>query len=89
MSRRRRVVAVNDRGHIIGEDHPMARLSDEDVSLIRTLHDEGLSMSIIARKFDVTRQYVHSVVRFRRRAETPMRYVVSVGKRRRRRRIGA
>lgn len=82
-NRRRRMVAVNDRGHIIGEDHPMARLSDEDVALMRALHDEGLSSAMIARKFEVDRRTAHSIITYRRRAETAFGYVVPKRLRRR------
>lgn len=79
---KRRMVALNDRGHIIGEDHPMARLSDEDVALMRALHDKGLSSAMIARKFECDRRTAHSIISYRRRAETPVRYVRAKVKRR-------
>lgn len=39
-------------GHRIGESHPRARLSNDDVRLVRALHDEGLGYKRIADKFE-------------------------------------
>lgn len=37
--------------HRRGEQHPRARISDEDVHLMRRLHAEGLGYGAIAAKF--------------------------------------
>ena len=37
-----------------GALHPRAKLSEEDVRLIRKLREAGLSYRVIARKFDVS-----------------------------------
>lgn len=35
-----------------GENHPKAKLSDQDVHLVRALHQQGLGYKSIARKFE-------------------------------------
>lgn len=63
-----RVVAVNDRGRRIGQDHPNAKLTDADVELIRDLHEsEGLSYSALAEKFGVSKMAICYIVKCRRR----------------------
>lgn len=44
-----------------GERHWRSRLTEEDVKLIITLLDEGLSQAEIGRKFDVPRQVIHGI----------------------------
>ena len=50
--KRTRIVAVNGDGWVIGEDHPQAKLSEQDVALILELREAGLSYGQIAKKFD-------------------------------------
>lgn len=57
----------NHRGYRVGESHHRARLSDEDVGLIRTLHDAGLGYSRIASKFECGVSTVRDIVTFRTR----------------------
>lgn len=49
---RRKSRLVNHRGRPVGEDHHMAKLSNEEVALILYLRSEGLSYGAIAKKFD-------------------------------------
>lgn len=45
--------------------HHRAKLTDEDVILIRALREQyKLSMSVIAGKFEVTKSTVHSIVHY-------------------------
>ena len=56
----------------IGERHPRAVLSDEEVELIREIHEEGfLKMTAIAKAFGVSKSYVWNVVNYYRRNTTP------------------
>ncbi len=49
---RGRLVWVDETCRIIGEDHPNARLSDEDVDEIRRLHeDEGFGYERLVKRF--------------------------------------
>lgn len=67
---RRTTTGVNDRGHVVGEDHHRAKLSDHDCWLICELKCEGLSYRQIAAKFEVSRETIADIVKGRRRAQT-------------------
>jgi hypothetical protein len=74
-----RLVGVDDRGNRVGEDHPRAKLSDDEVELIRQLYEEGqadptkwLSMRAIAEKFECSIGNVCMIVNFNRRASYPV-----------------
>ena len=74
-----RMVAVNDRGDRLGEDHPRAKLTNADIDLIRELADPSdgakpLSHRQIAEKFEISRGTVGDIVSCRRRANTPAGY---------------
>lgn len=71
-----KLVAVNESGCRIGEDHPKATLSDATIDLIRELHeDQGKSYGYIAMKFKISKVYVQMICTYRRRAQTPDRWV--------------
>lgn len=82
----KRVVAVNEKGRRIGETHPRAKLSDHEVDLIRDLAEgvrdpetdkvlqRGMTYEEIAQKFEVSWQTVRSIVKCRRRGQTPADY---------------
>lgn len=83
----RKTVAIGPNGRRVGETHPNAKLTDHDCDLIRELatqRDEqgrvtrpGLSYTILARKFEVTKTCIHKIINCSRRAIVPAR-VVSV-----------
>ena len=51
-----------------GEEHPKAKLSDDDVQLMRELHDDyGISVAEIARKFDVSYWTARDICKYRTR----------------------
>lgn len=62
-------VAVNELGLRIGEDHPLAKLSDHDVELIRALAEGGMCYAVIAGKFEVSRVTIGRICRFERRGQ--------------------
>ena len=68
----RRTVAVNDSGHVVGEGHHRSRLSDHEIYLVNELHEDGMSLKLIAEKFDISRGHAHDIVHARRRAHTVM-----------------
>lgn len=71
----RRIVAVNEKGRLIGECHQNAKLSDADVDRIRELReDEGKSYVAIARIFNVAKSTIADICKYRRRAQTPSRW---------------
>lgn len=62
------LVAVNERGHVVGESHPRAVLTDHEVSLVLELRDEGYSLGWLARKFEVSKGCVQGIVSGRNRS---------------------
>ena len=53
----------------VGERHPKARLSDQDVEMIRVLHEEhGLGYGQLAEKFEAPRSTVRDVCKYLTRA---------------------
>lgn len=59
----------------IGEAHHSAILSDEEVELIRAIHEQGeMGYEKIARAFGVSKSSVQHIVTYRRRACTPDSY---------------
>ena len=75
MTQFERVIAVNERGKPIGQDHYNAKLTDADVECIRTLHEQhGLSYQVLAVKFDVSKWAVGRICRYERRNQTPARF---------------
>lgn len=67
----RRVVAVNERGIRLGEDHQRAKLTNAEVDLIRELHEDGMSYAMLAAKFGVSKSSIADICRYRRRAQIP------------------
>ena len=49
---------------LFNEYHPQCKYSSKDVELIRQLHDEGISVCEIARKFEIPHQTVSDYIRF-------------------------
>lgn len=70
----KQLVAVNDRGIRIGEDHQRAKLTNASVELIRQLREDGMSFGLIAQKFEVGKATVYDICTFRRRAQVPARW---------------
>lgn len=69
------LVGVNDRGIRVGEDHQHARLTDAEVELIRSLHEEGMSYGTLAEKFGIGKTTVADICKYRRRAQIAVRWV--------------
>ncbi len=71
-----KLIPVNERGFRIGEGHPKVTLSDEVIDRIRELHeDEGKSYGYIALRLNISKVYVQMICTYRRRAQTPERWV--------------
>lgn len=70
-----KLVPVNEGGYRIGEGHPRAKLSDEQIDQIRELHeDDSKSYGYISMRFNVSKVFVQMVCTYRRRAQTPDRF---------------
>lgn len=68
----RRVVLVNESGHVIGEDHHRAKLSNAQVEDLLSMRDQGVKYVDIAKAFGISKTAVAYIVTFRRRAQTAM-----------------
>ena len=67
-------IAINERGHRVGESHPKAALTDAEVDMIRRLHSqEGMSYPKIAEKFEVSEHAIGRICRYERRTEVAVR----------------
>lgn len=67
-----KTVALNDAGRRIGETHPRAQLTDEQVDRIRDLHeDHDLTYDQLAALYSVPKSTIASICQYRTRAQTP------------------
>lgn len=67
-----RLVAVNDDGLLIGEDHPRAKLTDAQVDEMRDLReDDRWTIPALARRFGVSVSTVHAITTYQSRAQRP------------------
>lgn len=71
-----RMLAVNDRGQLIGEDHPRAVLTNHEVNLVLELLGDGLSQAKVAVIMEVSRSTVRDIANGRTRAQIPAGYIV-------------
>lgn len=69
-----RKIAVNAKGHRLGEDHPNARLTNEEVDLLLEMRADGLSYGKLAKVFEVSKSTVQDIVQGRYRSQTPSAY---------------
>ena len=76
--KRAKTIQVNEQGRRIGESHQNTTLSDHDVDLILALRDEGLALSEIAEKFEVSKGCIWKIVQGYRRGQWPALIRVSV-----------
>lgn len=70
-----KLVALNDSGRRIGQEHPRAKLLDEEVEQVLALLEGGLSYSEVARKMDVSKSCIAHIATGRRRGQTVVRVV--------------
>lgn len=71
-----KLVALNERGRVIGENHPKAGLLDSEVDQVLELIESGMSYARIAEKFQISKSCVGHYASGRRRCQTPARYAV-------------
>ncbi|WP_192890641.1 helix-turn-helix domain-containing protein [Vibrio bathopelagicus] len=64
----RRFAAKMGLEHNCGESHRLCKFSDNDIELMRQLHDDGCSVIDIALKMEAHYDYVSSVVNYKSRA---------------------
>lgn len=69
-----RMVAVNERGHVVGESHPRAVLTDHEVDLVFELRDSGMSLGRIAHAMEVSKACVQHILSGRNRSHVVVDY---------------
>ena len=77
MTNRRRVVfvAVNEFGFRIGQYHPNAKLSDDQIDQIRDMREEqNMRYTDIAAIVGLSKGAIAKICRYERRAQTPERW---------------
>ena len=76
-----KLVALNENGRRIGENHPLAKLTDAEVALMLDLRDEGYSYAWLAEKFCVSKSCARWICTGRNRSQATERTVrVSVSR---------
>lgn len=70
-----KLVAVNEAGLRIGQDHPRAQYTNREIDLVLQLRDQKASYGEIARKMDMPRSTVQAICNGRTRCQTPTRYI--------------
>ena len=69
---RGKLIAVNEAGLPIGEDHPRSKLSNAQVDDIRHRREDfGWGIPELARKFKVSKSTIHAIVNYKVRAQRP------------------
>lgn len=64
-----RIVAVNDIGRRVGDSHHNAKLTDNDVELLRAMHREGWGYRRLAAKFEVSKSHARYIIKGRWRGQ--------------------
>ena len=62
-----RTIAVNERGHVVGQSHPRAVLTDHEIDLMFELREQGYSYGWLAMKFEITKGACWKIVQGLRR----------------------
>lgn len=65
-----RRVGVNERGHVVGQDHHRAKFSDHEIDLMIELIADGMPQKLVAEKFECSRSAVSYYARGLRRGQT-------------------
>lgn len=65
-----KIIACSAKGIAVGEDHPMARLTNREFELVMQFRDEGWSYTKLAEKFEIPRPTIASWCQGRRRTAT-------------------
>ena len=70
-----KLVALNEHGSRICENHPGAKLTDAEVAVLLELREEGYSYAWLANKFDVSKSCARWICTGRNRNQTIARMV--------------
>ena len=75
IEKRAKLRAVNDRGHVVGESHPRAVLSDHEVDLVFQLREGGMSIGRIATAMEVSKSCIQHILDGSFRGQVVARWV--------------
>lgn len=68
----KRTIAINERGHRIGEDRAGAKLTNHEVELLLAMREaEGLGYGQLAALFEISKSSARDLIKGRRRNQTP------------------
>lgn len=69
------VAAYNENGRRVGQSHPKAKLSDEQIDKIREDHEErGMTAGQLAIKYGSTKKTIEPILSYKVRCQTPANY---------------
>lgn len=74
VSKKAKLIGVNDRGQRIGESHPRAVLTDHEVELLIELRSEGYSYRWLAEKFEITKMHAWRICMGVKRGQIAVRW---------------
>jgi len=74
LTKPKELVAVNERGRRIGEDHPRAKLSNHEIDLMQELFEEGMTLREAAEKFDISKKHASEIRSGKKRAQYPAEF---------------
>ena len=64
---------VNERGRRVGENHPRAKYSDSEITLLLELRDGGMGYKRLSEKMEMPMRTVRDICNGRRRCQTFVR----------------
>lgn len=70
----KKLVALNERGRPIGQEHPRAKLLDSEVDQVLDLVESGFSYAQVAEKMGLSKSGVQKIANGSRRCQTPARF---------------
>lgn len=66
-----RTIALNETGRRVGDSHHNAKLTNAEVDLLLSLHDEGLGYRRLSAKFEISKSLARNICKGRARCQTP------------------
>lgn len=71
-----KMTGLNEAGRVIGESHPKAKLTWDDINLIRDCYEEhGMTQKLLAEKFEVGITTIHDIVRYKTWVDVPVKWI--------------
>ncbi len=67
-------IVVNERGLKVGEDHHNAKLTDHEVELLLTLHDDGVGYKRLGEIFGISKSGARKICKGQCRCQVAIRY---------------